>query len=137
MADLERFIQAQKCYYSIALDEVRSGKKRSHWIWYIFPQIKGLGYSSESVKYGIEGREEAEAYIRDPVLGERLVEITKAFLETGLSADEVFGYPDDLKLRSCMTLFRAVCPEQTVFDEVIQKCFEGECCEKTLELLGN
>lgn len=137
MSDVQRFIQAQKCYYSRALEEVQNGRKESHWIWYIFPQLKGLGYSSEAQKYGIDGRSEAEEYMKDPVLRERLIEITQALLDCGKEdASEVFGYPDDMKVRSCMTLFREVCPEEKVFDEVIQKFYGGEPDEKTLDMLN-
>lgn len=134
---LERFLQAQKCYYEKALEEIRNGKKESHWIWYIFPQIKGLGYSSIAREYAIDGREEAEAYMADPILRERLVEISRALLDCGVdSITDILGYPDDEKVKSCMTLFREVCPEESVFSEVLDRFFNGESDGRTLELLN-
>ena len=106
MADLSRFLKAQEYDYDQALREIRAGRKRSHWMWYIFPQIQGLGFTRTSEFYAIRDLDEAKAYLADPVLGARLKEISSALLDLdGLSASEIFGYPDDLKLRSCMTLF--------------------------------
>ena len=137
MEGLERFTKAQKCYYDTALREVRSGRKESHWIWYIFPQLKGLGYSTTAREYAIDGRDEAVAYMQDPELRSHLVEISQALLDSDISdITEIFAYPDDLKVRSCMTLFSKVCPEEKVFTQVLDKYFEGELDEKTLELLG-
>ena len=134
--NLERFVEAQKHSYSTALSEIKSGRKRSHWMWYIFPQIKGLGYSSTAQYYAIQSREEAEAYLEHPVLGKRLVEISEELLRLKSSnAREVFGYPDDMKLKSSMTLFFLVSKE-TIFRQVIDKFFEGEMDERTKELLG-
>ena len=133
---LERFVEAQKHSYSTALSEIKSGRKRSHWMWYIFPQIKGLGYSSTAQYYAIQSREEAEAYLKHPALGKRLVEISEELLKLKSSnAREVFGYPDDMKLKSSMTLFFLVSKE-TIFRQVIDKFFEGEMDERTKELLG-
>ncbi len=137
MEGLARYVQAQKCYYESALEEVRNGKKEGHWIWYIFPQLKGLGYSSTAREYGIDGRNEAQAYMADPQLRERLVEISRALLDCGVDdITEIVGYPDENNVRACMTLFKEVCPEETVFDEVLAKFFKGEPDQKTIELLG-
>jgi uncharacterized protein (DUF1810 family) len=135
--DLERFVEAQTADYATALAEVRGGRKRSHWMWYIFPQIAGLGFSETSRRYAIKSRAEAEAYLRHPVLGPRLVEICEAVLGVeGRSATEIFGSPDDLKLKSCATLFAAVSPPGSVFEQVLQKYFRGERDDQTLRLLG-
>ncbi|WP_294158510.1 DUF1810 domain-containing protein [uncultured Selenomonas sp.] len=133
---LERFLKAQEGDYEIALSEIRAGRKRSHWIWYIFPQLKGLGRSGTSEYYGISGMEEAKAYLENPVLCGRLVEISEALL--GLEsndADDVMGFPDNLKLRSSMTLFALAEPECKVFQKVLDKFFDGAMDERTVELL--
>ena len=135
MADLSRFLNAQARDYEQALSEIRAGRKRSHWIWYIFPQLDGLGYSGTARYYAIKDRAEAEAYMEDPVLSGRLIEISKALLE--LESDdptEVMGYPDDLKLRSSMTLFSMV-SDDPVFKKVLDKFFGGEECSYTREYL--
>lgn len=135
--DLNRFLVAQESAYSAALSEIRAGRKRSHWMWFIFPQLKGLGYSSNAVYYGIDGLDEAAAYLQDPVLGARLVEISRALLELpGSNATAVMGSPDDMKLRSCMTLFARVPGADPVFREVIGKYFGGEEDAKTVGMLG-
>lgn len=134
--DLERFVKAQAYDYDAALREIRGGRKRSHWMWYIFPQLRGLGFSSTAQYYGIRDLEEAKAYMAHPVLGPRLAEISEALL--GLDACDpsaVMGYPDDLKLRSCMTLFALAAPEQPVFGRVLEKYYAGRRDERTLELL--
>ncbi|HEY6214167.1 MAG TPA: DUF1810 domain-containing protein [Vicinamibacterales bacterium] len=138
MPDLERFVEAQKPDYERALTEIRSGRKRSHWMWYVFPQIDGLGSSAMSRRYAIEGIAEAEAYLKHPTLGPRLVECFEAVhaLE-GKSAADVFGYPDDMKLRSSATLFARVSPPGSVFERVLAKFFHGEPDEATLRLLRN
>ncbi len=137
--DLERFIQAQESgwsSYSEALNEIRDGHKVGHWIWYVFPQIKGLGHSYNSEFYGISNKEEAEAYLKHPKLDQRLREITKALLDcNNPSAFNIFGYPDVLKVQSCMTLFDLVSPND-IFDEVLDKYYEGKRCEKTIRRLG-
>lgn len=108
---LERFVEAQKRDYKIALEEVRSGQKRTHWIWYIFPQMYGLGHSCYANLYGIRDRKEAEEYLKDKTLGKRLREITSTLLQhEGKSAEEIFGELDAMKVSSSMTLFDAVCP---------------------------
>ena len=135
--DLKRFVDAQVDDYEQALAEVRSGRKRSHWMWYIFPQYDGLGFSSTSRQYAIKSAAEAIEYLRHPILGPRLVECCEAVLALeGRSASEVFGSPDDVKLRSCATLFAAVSPAGSVFEQVLVKFFRGERDEKTLRLLG-
>jgi uncharacterized protein (DUF1810 family) len=135
--DLNRFVQAQKNDYARALAEVRGGRKRSHWMWYIFPQFDGLGHSSMSTRYSIKSAAEAEAYLRHPVLGPRLLECCEAVLGVeGRSAHEIFGSPDDFKLRSCATLFARVSPAGSVFDRLLDKCFQCARDDKTLRLLG-
>ena len=115
-AGLERFVKAQAYDYDAALREIRGGRKRSHWMWYIFPQLQGLGFSSTAQYYGIRDLEEAKDYMEHPLLGERLVEISAALLTLDTNdPSAVMGYPDDLKLRSCMTLFELAAPEQPVF----------------------
>ena len=135
--DLSRFVQAQGDDYPRALAEIRSGRKRSHWMWYVFPQIEGLGFSPTTRRYSIKSLAEAEAYLRHPVLGPRLVECAEAALGVeGRSASEIFGSPDDLKLRSCATLFACVSPAGSVFERLIAKYFQGGRDDKTLDLLG-
>jgi uncharacterized protein (DUF1810 family) len=135
--DLSRFVQAQADDYEQALSEIRSGRKRSHWMWYIFPQLDGLGFSPTSRRYAIKSLAEAAAYLGHPVLGPRLLECVEAVLRIeGRSAFEVFGSPDDMKLRSCVTLFACVSPAGSVFDRLLAKYFQGERDGKTLRLLG-
>lgn len=134
--DLERFLKAQKMDYDTALAEIRSGQKRSHWIWYIFPQILGLGRSEIAVYYSIKDRGEAVAYMQDPVLREHLLEISEALLK--LQSNDplrVMGFPDNLKLKSSMTLFAEVAPEYSVFQKVLDKYFGGEKDLRTLSIL--
>ena len=134
--DLQRFKDAQESDYPVALNEIKAGCKESHWIWYIFPQLKELGYSPTAKYYGLT-KDEARAYIADDVLRTRLVEISEALLALENSnATEVMGYPDDLKLKSSMTLFMEVAPEIEVFGKVLEKFFSGEKDTRTLELLG-
>lgn len=133
--DLERFVEAQESVYERALREVRRGRKETHWMWFIFPQIRGLGTSGLAIKYSIADRAEAEAYLAHPLLGARLREISDALLKLGpVRVTAVFDYPDDLKLRSSMTLFRLVSGE-AVFQQVLDKYFDGKPDEKTIELL--
>ena len=134
-SDLSRFLKAQEHDYAQALREIRAGRKRSHWMWYIFPQIQGLGFSSTAQYYAIRDLKEAKDYLEHPVLGARLKEISEALLELdGLSAHEIFGYPDDLKLRSSMTLFRMADLNCKVFEEVLEKYYDGEPDRRTVEL---
>ncbi len=134
--NLERFREVQKNDYETALEEIRNGMKLSHWIWYIFPQLKELGYSPTAKYYGIDGRGEAEAYIKDDVLRGRLIEISEALLSLDSSdPEEVMGYPDNLKLRSCMTLFEYIAPGIDVFGKVLEKFYSGEKDNMTIKLL--
>ena len=122
MYDLNRFLSAQRRDYAAALREIRSGRKRSHWIWYIFPQVAGLGMSSTSQFYAISGLDEARAYLNEPTLRAHLLEISGALLALEESdPTAVFGFPDDLKLRSSMTLFAAAAPDEPVFSAVLDK----------------
>jgi uncharacterized protein (DUF1810 family) len=134
--DLERFVKAQEGMYHRALAELRMGRKESHWMWFIFPQVAGLGSSSTARFYAIKSRQEAQAYLGHPVLGPRLLECSRALLRRqGKSASEIFGYPDDLKLRSSMTLFDSVSESDSVFARVLAQYYEGQPDDRTLELL--
>ena len=135
-SDLSRFLKAQEHDYAQALREIRSGRKRSHWMWYIFPQIQGLGVSRTAEYYAIQDLEEAKDYLAHPVLGARLKEISSALLELdGLSASEIFGYPDDLKLRSSMTLFRLADLDCEIFQNVIDKYYDGVPDKRTVDIV--
>ena len=134
--DLIRFVNAQDRTYESALSELRLKKKRSHWMWYIFPQVEGLGHSSTSKRYSIKSLEEAKGYMSHPVIGARLIECTVVVLNIEeRSAKEVFGLPDNMKLKSSMTLFEYISETGSVFALVLDKFFCGERCEKTLQLL--
>ena len=134
--DLVRFTEAQEGVYDYALAELRSGQKRTHWMWYIFPQMDGLGQSATSKHYAIKSAEEARAYLHHPVLGARLLECAKAVLAVqGRSVTEILGFPDDVKLRSSMTLFASVADPDSVFVRVLDKFFQGHRDNRTLELL--
>jgi uncharacterized protein (DUF1810 family) len=139
--DLARFVEAQQGCYPRVLEELAAGEKASHWMWFIFPQLKGLGVSATARRFGLTGLNEARAYLAHPLLGQRLRECTRAVLGVeGRSAHEIFGTPDDLKLRSCLTLFAAAvspgagCAEQ-LFSEALAKYYGGEPDPRTLELL--
>jgi uncharacterized protein (DUF1810 family) len=135
--NLNRLVQAQQHDYARALAEIRSGRKQSHWMWYIFPQFEGLGQSSMSKRYSIKSVTEAEAYLRHPILGPRLIECCEAALGVGgRSAHEIFGSPDDMKLRSCATLFARVSPAGSVFDRLLDQYFQSCRDERTLRLMG-
>jgi uncharacterized protein (DUF1810 family) len=135
--DLDRFVQAQAASYNRALTEVRAGRKCTHWMWYIFPQLDGLGWSAMAHRYSIRSLSEAEAYLRHPVLGPRLVASAEAALAVeGRSAHDIFGWPDDLKFRSCATLFACVTPAGSVFERLLAKYYGGAHDPKTLRLLG-
>jgi uncharacterized protein (DUF1810 family) len=137
MEDLERFINAQERDYDNALAEIKNGRKRSHWIWYIFPQIQGLGFSEMSKPYAIKSLDEAEAYMQHPVLGQRLIEICTALLQLKSNdAHAIFGSPDDMKLRSSMTLFASLPDAYPVFQSVLEKFFDGKGDSQTLHLIG-
>jgi uncharacterized protein (DUF1810 family) len=134
--NLDRFLQAQESDYAIALSEIKAGRKRSHWMWYIFPQIDGLAFSSTSRHYSIKSLEEARAYLAHPVLGPRLQECAAAVVALeNRSMQEVFGYPDVLKLRSCATLFAAASPPGSIFDRLLWMHYQGQSDEKTRLLL--
>jgi uncharacterized protein (DUF1810 family) len=135
--DLERFVDAQVGIYEQALAELRAGRKRSHWMWFVFPQLRGLGRSSTSLRYGIESLEEAAGYLAHPVLGPRLLECTAAVLAVeGRSLHEIFGTPDDLKFCSSMTLFHRADPTQAPFRTALDDLCGGREDRRTLGLLG-
>jgi len=134
--DLNRFINAQEGVYERALAELKSGQKRSHWMWFIFPQVEGLGQSPTSQYFAIKSVAEARAYLAHPLLGARLRECAEAVLALkGRSASEVFGFPDDLKFRSCMTLFAEIAGADSIFAYVLQKVFNDQRDRQTLEFL--
>ena len=133
--DLQRFIDAQAPIYGQALGEISAGRKRSHWMWFIFPQFAGLGSSSMSQRHAVQSLDEARGYLAHPVLGPRLIECAEAVLTCQRSASEIFGYPDDLKLRSSATLFEAAAGEGSVFARLIEQLFDGRRDEATLKLL--
>jgi uncharacterized protein (DUF1810 family) len=131
-----RFLSAQEPIYPQVLKELRIAKKTTHWMWFIFPQIEGLGHSSTAKYYSIKSIEEAKEYITHPVLGKRLIECANILLQLqNKTADQIFGYPDNLKLRSSMTLFNFVAPEQKVFADVLKKYFAGEEDKNTIDIL--
>lgn len=135
--NLQRFLDAQQDVYDQALTEVQNGRKYSHWIWYIFPQLKGLGMSYNAHYYGIDGKEEAAAYLAHPVLGKRLREITSAFLQLkAQSAQDVFGSLDAMKVLSSMTLFNEVAPDD-LFQQVIDLYYQCKPDERTKRMLDN
>jgi uncharacterized protein (DUF1810 family) len=134
---LDRFVTAQQSYYKTALHEIQNGQKRSHWMWFIFPQIAGLGYSETAQYYAIQDLEEARDFLNDDTLGKNLIEISEALLHVKSDdATKVMGWPDDMKLRSSMTLFALAKPECEVFQKVLDKFFGGERDQRTMELLG-
>lgn len=133
---LSRFVEAQDRVYEQALAELHAGRKRTHWMWYIFPQLEGLGHSPTAKHYAIKNAEEACAYLNHSLLGPRLLDCTRAVLSIeGKSASEIFGFPDDLKLKSCMTLFASVAEPNSPFEQVLRKYYGGMGDEKTLHLL--
>jgi uncharacterized protein (DUF1810 family) len=135
--NLARFTSAQESAYNRALAEIRNGDKRSHWMWFIFPQIDGLGFSSTAKYYAIKSPDEACQYLAHPVLGARLLECAEAVLAVEeRSASDIFGYPDDLKLKSCMTLFEAVAGKGSVFSQVLDKYYQGKRDTRTQEILA-
>ena len=135
--DLQRFVDAQAGTYEQALAEINAGLKRSHWMWFIFPQIDGLGSSPTARHYAIKSRDEARAYLQHPVLGPRLLECAAAVLVIDAkSARDIFGTPDDLKLRSSATLFAAVSPKGSIFARLLDKYFGGEADPRTLGLMS-
>ena len=135
---LERFVSVQVKSYDTALQEIRAGRKRSHWMWYIFPQIAGLGHSQTARYYAIKDMDEARAYMKNETLRKNLIEISQALLKIPSSdPGEVMGWPDDMKLKSSMTLFALAAPEYKVFQEVLDKFFHGEKDGNTIRILKN
>ena len=133
--DLNRFLSAQEGVYERALAELKGGQKRTHWMWYIFPQIDGLGYSPTAKRYAIKSNEEARQYLNHPVLGKRLLECTEAVVALkGESVSEIFGYPDDLKFKSSMTLFEKIAGSGSVFSYALDRYCHGERDATTLRL---
>ena len=134
--NLDRFVQAQNSMYEQVLSELKNGAKVSHWMWFIFPQIKGLGRSPTAIEFAISSREEARAYLHHPLLGPRLKECTRLVLLTeGRSIEQIFGSPDNMKFRSCMTLFAQVSGDDDIFTRVLQKYFQGVPDQLTLDRL--
>ena len=135
--DLERFVQAQDPVLAQVRRELGEGRKRSHWMWFVFPQLRGLGHSAMAQHYGLGGIEQARAYLAHPVLGPRLLDCTALVNRVeGRSAHDIFGSPDDVKFRSSMTLFAAARPEEAAFREALERYFDGRPDPRTLELLG-
>jgi uncharacterized protein (DUF1810 family) len=135
--NLRRFLKAQETDYAIALSEIKNGRKRSHWMWYIFPQIQGLGFSETSKYYAIKDIAEAQSFLNHRVLGDRLVVICQALLDLQENdANEIFGSPDDVKLKSSMTLFATLSKTNPVFQSVLDKFFHGEKDTVTLQLIS-
>lgn len=135
--DLQRFRDAHQNSYQTALAEIKGGRKMSHWMWYIFPQISGLGRSSTSQYYAIHNMQEAIDFMNDPILGSNLIEISETLLLLDSNnAREIFGHPDHMKLKSSMTLFSVACPECPAFHEVLKKFFDGKQDKRTLHILG-
>lgn len=134
--DLARFVEAQRGDYDCALAELRGGRKRTHWMWYVFPQLRGLGSSAMAARYAIQSAAEADAYLGHPVLGPRLIACAEAALDVrGQSAHDIFGSPDDLKLRSSAALFAHVTPPGSVFHRVLDRFFDGRPDPATIRLL--
>jgi uncharacterized protein (DUF1810 family) len=135
--DLRRFVDAQQRVYDTVLAELRNGEKRSHWIWFVFPQLRGLGHSPTAVRFGISSLDEARAYLMHSVLGPRLRECAQLVARVdGRSADEIFGWPDNLKVRSSMTLFARATDDNAEFRAVLDKFYDGEDDPATIELLN-
>ncbi len=135
MADINRFITPHNNAYKQALNEIKKGHKETHWIWYIFPQLVGLGYSSTSQYYGIEDLEEATEYLNHPILGKDLIEITTELLKQTNDIEYIFPHPDDMKVKSCMTLFELVEDSPDIFGQVLDQFYDGERDERTISLL--
>ena len=134
--DLNRFVRAQEETYTQALRELRLGRKQSHWMWWIFPQLDGLGFSPITKRYSIKSENEARAYLKHPTLGPRLIECAEAILSVdGRSPREILGSPDDLKLKSCATLFSHVSPPGSVFEQILERFYSGERDMATMRLL--
>jgi len=137
LGDLTRFVDAQRDTYDQALAELRGGRKRTHWMWWVFPQLDGLGVSATSQRYAIKSEAEARDYLEHPVLGPRLIESVESVLAIeGRSAHDIFGSPDDMKLRSCVTLFAQVAGPGSVFHRLLDDYFDGKPDDRTLRLLN-
>lgn len=135
---IERFLSAQENTYDKALREIKNGMKESHWMWFVFPQIRGLGFTEYNVYFGLKDLDEAREYLEHPILGKRLVEISQAALgQKGKTAMEIFGRPDERKLKSCMTLFSQIQNADPVFNKVLEKYYSGEKDEKTISILDS
>jgi uncharacterized protein (DUF1810 family) len=135
--NLQRFLDAQERVYDTVLDELRAGRKSSHWMWFIFPQIIGLGHSGMAQQFAIASLDEAKAYLQHPILGPRLRECTQLVLNVeGHSTEEIFSYPDNLKFRSCMTLFMAATTDNKIFKDALLKYFDGKPDTLTLDILA-
>ncbi|MDX1348454.1 MAG: DUF1810 domain-containing protein [Thiomicrorhabdus chilensis] len=135
--DLERFVKAQQDVYSTAFSELKAGRKRSHWMWFVFPQIDGLGHSPTTIFYAIKSLEEAKAYLEHPTLGTRLIECTQAVMANeGTSLLEIFGKPDNKKFCACMTLFAKAAENKRLFEKAIDQFCESQLSDKTLEALN-
>jgi uncharacterized protein (DUF1810 family) len=134
--DLQRFVDAQNPVFEQVCTELREGQKRSHWMWFIFPQLRGLGHSHMAIKFGISSRQEAEEYLKNEVLGSRIRHCSRLVtLVEGRSIGQIFGYPDDMKFRSSMTLFASITSENQIFKDALQKYFAGEFDRLTVERL--
>ncbi len=135
--DLQRFVDAQDPVFTRVLAELRQGRKRSHWMWFVFPQLAGLGMSAMAQRYAIGGLSEAQAYLGHPVLGDRLISCTGLMLDVeGKTANDILGSPDDIKFRSCMTLFARAAGDPTLFTQALDQYYDGKEDPKTLRLLG-
>lgn len=135
MYDIDRFIKMQELYYEIALSEIKDGYKRTHWIWYIFPQLKGLGQSYNSKYYGLDSVDEVIEYMKNPYLRNNMIEICNELYKLDDSIENIFGYPDYLKLNSCMTLFEYSIQGEKIFGKIIDKFYNGKRDRVTLEML--
>jgi uncharacterized protein (DUF1810 family) len=135
--DLRRFVDAQNPVIDVVLSELRAGRKRSHWMWFVFPQIEGLGFSSMAQRYAIRSLAEARAYLKHPVLGDRLRECIRLVAAVGRPIGQIFGHPDDMKFRSCVTLFAGTAPDEAVFAEALDACCGGKPDPSTLEKLAS
>jgi uncharacterized protein (DUF1810 family) len=135
---LSKFVEAQNLVYDMVLQELRAGRKATHWMWFVFPQLKALGRSATAKHFGLDGRDEAAAYWCHPVLGARMKHCTELVAAIqGKTAHQIFGSPDEMKLKSCMTLFEAVARDEPVFRQVLERFFEGKRDEVTAGLLGD
>jgi uncharacterized protein (DUF1810 family) len=134
--NLQRFVDAQDPVYDQVRSELEEGHKRTHWMWFVFPQIEGLGHTSMARKFAISSLDEAKAYLQHPVIGARLIECTRLVINTtGRTIEQIFGYPDDLKFRSAMTLFARASTDNSIFEDALRKYFRGEHDRLTLERL--